>query len=67
MTEVRCRHCNSKLAERDGGWLVVVHKKMKLEIFAAGVAMVTCPDCRRETNLRLTTGDESVKSEVITV
>jgi ribosomal protein S27E len=55
MTEVHCQHCNKKLAERENGWLIVLYKGLKLQIFAAGVAMVTCPHCGKETGLRLTT------------
>jgi len=64
MTEVHCRHCNKKLAERENGWLIVLYKGLKLQIFAAGVAMVTCPHCGKETGLRLTTGEESVNKQI---
>jgi phage FluMu protein Com len=61
MTEVHCRHCDKKLADRGDGWFIVDYKGRKIEIFAAGVVMLSCLGCKKSNQFRLTTDERSVK------
>jgi len=67
MTEVHCRHCDKKLADRGDGWFVVDYKGRKIEIFAAGVVMLSCLGCKRSNQFRLTTDELSANKQISVV